>query len=842
MKKRDVLIILLIVSAPFTLLSLNGVSAIKRIESQLERQREKIQRKWSNVKKWEVESKADFDARKREKIKEEWRTVGKRAAKDASRVTMREITVILGEFNVETKKFIVTVKVPLLKLTYRRKISFGGMEILRIRKKWRNLKSAAQKGKLIGRLLFDAVSNGHTVSLRPYKLIVGIKGREPLFYVPIVRRNENYSIFSLSRASRKAVSNLNVPLKIKVFLTDDLPAPYNNIKKDLQFLVQLYSGNANRYFQYEFLRVRDKSPENREAAQSYGIYPQAVQTVEQDEVTIKKAYMGLVIIQGKMQEAIPSLKTTEGLEYQITSMIDKMNKKRSALLSMNKDDIKVKLFFSDKLRTVGPLLRLQKVDSYINDVKKVTQELDKQHFGRLKFEVIDPTGKEEYKKELTSYQSVLALQWEKMKDPRDGKQIDAGQAHIGLVVRHGDRFRGIRVLNVVNIPKLNVTRYKLVQADDLKEMLPDVIEGVVSKKKQIGYLSGHGTLSRRGRPRFPGMPQQPKQDRENVSNFADSLSQSYSLKDVELKNNIPEGLETLIIAHPTKPFSEYELFQIDQFLMKGKSLAVFMEPFKEGHQGRGQTRYVPLKTGLERLLEHYGVTVKSSYLLDKECHSEPDRTRGGQQEIFFAPRVRRKQINRDFPVLRGLQGLLLLKVSPLELDKERLADNDITPRLLFNSSEQAWETGGRINLNPRFLRPPDEKEMKQYPLSYVLEGTFPSYFAGKGVPERDTSADDDDGKPSEKKVVVSSSANRKIAVTGNVIEKGRSGKIFLLASTEYLKNGLFPSNDDNAGRNPMTKLFSQNRIFTLNVIDYLNGKLDYAQMRGKSLPRRTHIR
>ncbi len=67
-----------------------------------------------------------------------------------------------------------------------------------------------------------------------------------------------------------------------------------------------------------------------------------------------------------------------------------------------------------------------------------------------------------------------------------------------------------------------------------------------------------------------------------------------------------------------------------------------------------------------------------------------------------------------------------------------------------------------------------------------------------------------------------------------MVKKGQPGKIFLIASTEYIKNGLFPSNDDNAGRNPMTKLFHQNRVFTLNIIDYLNGKLDYARMRAKS--------
>ncbi|KKL10548.1 hypothetical protein LCGC14_2554740, partial [marine sediment metagenome] len=41
------------------------------------------------------------------------------------------------------------------------------------------------------------------------------------------------------------------------------------------------------------------------------------------------------------------------------------------------------------------------------------------------------------------------------------------------------------------------------------------------------------------------------------------------------EDEIPENIDTLIIAGPKENFSDWELFQIDQFLMKGKSLAIF---------------------------------------------------------------------------------------------------------------------------------------------------------------------------------------------------------------------------------------------------------------------------
>ena len=41
----------------------------------------------------------------------------------------------------------------------------------------------------------------------------------------------------------------------------------------------------------------------------------------------------------------------------------------------------------------------------------------------------------------------------------------------------------------------------------------------------------------------------------------------------------------------------------------------------------------------------------------------------------------------------------------------------------------------RINLNPIFMQPPAQTDkMQSYPLAYILEGQFSSYFDGKPIP------------------------------------------------------------------------------------------------------------
>lgn len=168
-------------------------------------------------------------------------------------------------------------------------------------------------------------------------------------------------IFSLSTPSRQVVSSLSEPFTVKIFITSKIPAPYNNIERYLRDLLQEYSIYNNKYFNYQFFNVsgaeNEKSKKNQDLAQSYGIYPIQIQNIEKDEVKFKKAYMGLVLIHGNIIETIPTITSTEGLEFMITSKIQKMNNKISALLNV-KEKIKVKLFLSSSLQIVGPYMNL----------------------------------------------------------------------------------------------------------------------------------------------------------------------------------------------------------------------------------------------------------------------------------------------------------------------------------------------------------------------------------------------------------------------------------------------------------------------------------------------------
>ncbi len=92
----------------------------------------------------------------------------------------------------------------------------------------------------------------------------------------------------------------------------------------------------------------------------------------------------------------------------------------------------------------------------------------------------------------------------------------------------------------------------------------------------------------------------------------------YTFQDVDLKNGdaeISDELDGLIITQPGKDLSEKALRRIDQFVMKGKALAVFASAVNV--KPNDGTMNASLNThGLEKLLEGYGVGINKDAVLD----------------------------------------------------------------------------------------------------------------------------------------------------------------------------------------------------------------------------------
>jgi ABC-2 type transport system permease protein len=627
--------------------------------------------------------------------------------------------------------------------------------------------------------------------------------------------------YSISDVSKKVVATLTEPLTIKVFFTRDLPAPHNNTEQYLRDLLEEYSLYAGRYFNYSFYDVNpegsgpnEPAMGNRKLANDYGIYPVQIQIVENDEIKFKNAYMGLVLIHGDVIERIPTLTTTAGLEYRLTTAIQKLNNKISALLAL-KDKVTVKLFLSASLNAVAPYMGLENLSGLPRQIEAVVKKLNRKNYDKLKFEHLAPVTAAE-QSALSKKYNIQALKWPAIADA----DIAAGQGVIGLVMEYGDKTTQLPLLNVINLPILG-TRYSLVDAEQLEESINKTLESLININADLGLLASHGTLAATPANR---------QATGGINSFRTMVSQNYAIKPVDLKKDtIPASLKSLVIARPTQAFSDYELYQIDQALMRGTNLVIFMDAFKEempAQQGFGLNQgptYTPLNTGLGKLLAHYGITVEKAYVLDENCYKQrvSQAMGGGERNIYFAPIIKSRYINRDLAFMKNIKGLIAVKASPVTIDEKTTAAAGLSVHRLLASSEKSWEMRDNINLNPMFLTPPSPTQKEgSLPLAWLVEGKFSSYFKGRQIPVKTVKAKDAKDKPANDKP--SGHDLSMIQDKGAFIEKGAPARIFIMASSEMIKDNILDPNEN-----------SPNDLFVLNVIDALNDREDIAVMRAK---------
>jgi ABC-type uncharacterized transport system involved in gliding motility auxiliary subunit len=675
-----------------------------------------------------------------------------------------------------------------------------------------------------------------------YKFIVYMVA---LILVNLVSLNRFYRIdltgnglYSLSEASIQVVSTLREPLTVNVFFSKNIPAPYNNIEKYLHDLLEEYSIHSNEQFSFRFYNVTadegdlsTKAKKNRELAESYGVYPVNIQTIENDQAKVQRAYMGMVLIHGDVIENINSITSTEGLEYTITTNIDKMNNKISALLNL-KEDIKVTLLSSSTLNTLKGVVDVKGIENLNNMVKRVVDELNKKSYNRIKLQVFDP-AEDQVPNGMQSRFERFKLQWDTI-TTRDKRVIPKGSGMIALGIEYnGKTFEKNLLSKSVGLTDRGlVEQFSIIEEKRVKEFIEGNIDDLIQINDNIGYVSSNGTL-----PLMPKLPPQMammQQGNSELKLFNDLVSESYSINQIDLKKDeIPDSIDTLIIAGAQEKFSDWELFQIDQFLMKGKSLAIFMDPFKEikqnnrGMMNRGfqQPVYLPINTNLEKLLDFYGVKVEKAYLMDKQCYINRDQ-RSGEMPIYYAPMIKNENINHSLRFLKNIKQMVMIKSAPITLDKDKLSRNKIDSFELLSSSSEAWEMKGRINLMPMFIRPPQtEDQFSQYSLAYLLEGEMGSYFADRKVPSKpiDEKSDNDKQDQGEKKELKPAPKVVKSDLKSSqpLIKKGKRGRIFVMGSTEFIKNNVLISKD------------FANAVFLTNTLDYLNNKESIAVLRGK---------
>lgn len=388
------------------------------------------------------------------------------------------------------------------------------------------------------------------------------------------------------------------------------------------------------------------------------------------------------------------------------------------------------------------------------------------------------------------------------------------------------RFVGIPPVQVNIVEKdksevVNIYFGLAITYEDRKEVIPviqnvmtleyDITSAIVkvrrSEPKTLGFLTGHNEYS--------------EEDYEGVRT---SLGKQYDLANVDLSagKSVPENINTLIVAGPKEALSERDKYEIDQFLMRGGRIIFFIDPIVMDDRGLNATK---IYTNLDDMLEHYGVRLGKSLVLDGSSRASASFSSGYVQYSMpypFWPRITKRQFAKDSPMVNQLESMVLQWASSVELVVPEIAmgleegsEDENMDKLkgvvLCSSSQYSWTRGEPYDLSPRQRA---IGNLKTYPLAVAVSGRFTSFYADKPVPEvAELEGDSPESTPPQE------------LDTGDTILESTETQIVVVGNAKFVTNRSLAQ-------------FRSNGLFFENAVDWLTVGSDLISIRSRFVTNR----
>jgi len=368
---------------------------------------------------------------------------------------------------------------------------------------------------------------------------------------------------------------------------------------------------------------------------------------------------------------------------------------------------------------------LPKLDAFVRDLRDLLQEYKTRGGGKFEFVVIEAKTEDEKK---AAKEAGLVEQPFGEADNSGEDKMAVSQGFMGLVFKYKSEKDAIKF-----IPPN--------QTDGLEFWITNKIREIHDKadevKHKVGVLTGHDEMKLTEANLVPAQAGKPSMQQIVTQNFP-----FYAFEDVDLKGGdaeIDDTLDGLIITQPGKEITEKELRRIDQFVLKGKSLAIFASAVNV--KDKDPKMSATLKTwGLEKLLDGYGIEMRKDAVIDYgRAFRIAMMTNGGAANIRF-PQMLDVQddpsytgdqqfLDTSFAAFFRLPSVTMPFVSSLVIHREK--QPDIAPKdfkiVARSTPRSVHEEGDTVDLQPfRQWRP--KGTFEQFGIAATVEGTLKTAF------------------------------------------------------------------------------------------------------------------
>lgn len=344
----------------------------------------------------------------------------------------------------------------------------------------------------------------------------------------------------------------------------------------------------------------------------------------------------------------------------------------------------------------------------------------------------------------------------------------------------------------------------------------------LSRKQQpsVGFTTGHGEL-----------------EGAALYDIQSALYESYRIENVRLDNNInalthhiktadssiviANKFDVLVVPKPTEPFTDQEIYLLDQYVMHGGRVLWLVDPLNadlDSLSDQQQAMAVRYPLNLEELFFNYGVRINPDLIMDIRCRPIPMAVGyiGDQPQIDFRPWLYFPELvpTASHPIVRNLDLIKTDFVSSIDL-----IDNDVKKTVLLTTSEYSRQKYAPVLLDLNEAKV-DVQQLDQrlfnkrnLPVAVLLEGSFRSVWHSRLAPEFK--------QIPEMGYVDACENNKMVFVSDGDLIRNRYS---------YKDNSVYP-----LGYDYYTRTMYANKQFLLNVIDYLAGEEDVLATRSRDV-------
>lgn len=435
----------------------------------------------------------------------------------------------------------------------------------------------------------------------------------------------------------------------------------------------------------------------------------------------------------------------------------------SKRLAANLDDqLEIRAYFSDDLPPPH-----NATERYVRDLLAEYEAASK---GKIRVRYIHPKTDEE--KQAAEGEGVARVQDPNIED--DGFSVKEG-------------FRGI------SFHYLGETKAiaQIGGTAGLEYEITQTIKMLVGEKTKIGLLTGHEgpTLT------------------EGLAALKQYLP-TYDIVDVAATSEISKDIRALLIVQPATPLTDTELRLIDQYVMRGGSLGVFGGTYKVAIEQQQPPTALPVDTGLNKLLEKWGVRMEKAVVADEQCGRAEMPTRFGFRiPVPYppAPMVSFTEEQSAHNVLFNLHQVGLPYSANLTLVDG--LDKQVKRTVLAQTTDRAWlMTGDSIDLSPKESWETGPRAVRT--LGVALEGKLPSAFAAAAVSSADAA-------PTPSNIKAPERADKDVHV-------------LVIGTSYFIQDRFLPPPQQAQG-------MSTSVVLALNAIDWLAQDSDLIAIRAKTV-------